>query len=224
MTNSLSNALDRGNLGQMGDGFRAIKLGTALTLLLTVWAYGAVPAVGATGKPATVNTIALPNNAKAASIVSAYARTGTGTCGPLTVVASGTIPGAGEIAVSPDGDIVTAAADAYTLVDVCYHPVYGDLVEDLELTVSSNAATIPTRYQGKVLMLVKAEALTGTVTGRQYVDKPGASLSSQECALALNKNTVNFKNTDAVTSCKLSFLMYPSVNAHETLLAESALI
>lgn len=224
MTNSLYTAVDRGNLGQMGDSFRTIKLGSALLAMLVATGYALVPTVALTGKPVTVDTIALPNKAKAQVILSAYARAGTGTKGPLTVVASGTIPSAGEIAVSPDGDIVTAAADAWTLVDVMYVPAYGDVVEDLELTVSSNTATFPARYQDKVVALLKAEALTGTVTGRQYIDKPGASLSSQECALALTKNSVAFKNTDGVTSCKLTFLVYPEVNAHDALLAESPLV
>lgn len=224
MTNSLASALNRANVGQMADGFRALKLGSLLTLCMTAWAFGAVPTVGLTGKPVTVDTIQLPNDAKAQVIKYAYARAGTGTKGPLTVVAYGTIPSAGEIAVSPDGDIVTAAADAWTLVDVAYIPLYGELVEDLELDVSSNAATFPTRYADKVLSVVSATALEGTSTGRKYVDLPGAALAAGECALALNKNTLNFKNTDAVTSCKVSFLVYPSVNAHETLLAESPLV
>lgn len=224
MTSSLADALDRGNLGTLADGARSMKLGSALMLCMAVWALGCVPAVGAAGKPASVDTIALPTKAKAQTILSAYARTGTGTCGPLTVVASGTIPGAGEIAVSPDGDIVTYATDAYTLVDVVYIPLYAEVVEDVELDVASNSATIPTAYQGKVLTLLKATTTAGTVTGRCYVDKPGAALSSLECALALNKNTIAFKNTDAVSKATVSFAVYPSVNAHDKLVADSALL
>lgn len=224
MTNSLASALNRANVGQMADGFRALRLGTLLTLCMPAWAFGAVPTVGLTGKPVTVDTIELPSDAKAQVIKYAYARTGTGTTGPLTIVAYGTVPSAGEIAVSPDGDIVTAAADAWTLVDVAYIPLYGELVEDLELDVSSNVATFPTRYAGKVLEVISATALEGTSTGRKQVLIPGASLSAGQCALAKDKNTLNFKNTDAVTSCKVSFIVYPTVNAHETLLAESPLV
>lgn len=224
MTNKTSDSLDRGNLGQIGDGLRALKFGTAMTALLSSWLLAVVPAVAAAGKPVTVDTIALPVGAKAQRVLEAYARSGTGTLGPLAVVASGTIPAAGQIAVSPDGDIVTAAADAWTRVDVLFVPLYADAVEDVVLDVVAHVATIPSAYTNKVLNVLRAEATVGTVLGQKYVDMPGAAAATGEAALSLGKNTIVFAAADVVTKAKVTLALFPAVNARDVLLAESQLL
>lgn len=223
MTNKLYEAMDRGNLGQMGDAFRKVKLGTLLCLM-PVFLYGAVPTATPAGKLAAEDAILLPVNAKAFKIHSAYARAGTGTKGPLTIVADGTAPSAGECAISPDGDIVFNATDAWTKVDVVYIPAYQEVVEDLELTVTSDVATIPSRYADRCIGLLKAESTGGTVEGRFYVDKPGGTLATKECALALTKGTIAFKTTDAVSSCKVTLALSPLHEPYTELQAESALL
>jgi hypothetical protein len=173
---------------------------------------GAVPTVGvAPYDLATGYTVVLPDMGKAAAILRATGRTGTVT-GEYTPVAAGTTPTTGQCAVSPCGNIVFAAADAPTLVDILYIPLRYDIFEFTFVPVS-NAITIPTGYFG--LMLLEAEALLGTTTGLKQVLAPAAGApATGQARLNVAKTTVTFATADAVTSGRMKVACYAAIDPH----------
>ena len=134
----------------------------------------------------------LPDDAKCNSVLRATALTGTGTPGSLVVdlqatndtnfASAGTGPAAGHIGVSPSGDIVTNATDAWTSLDVVYQPEKVDVVEynPLSVVAATGICALPPAvttasvgsYPVGVVMLMEAQALAGTVTGNCAVITP----------------------------------------------------
>lgn len=212
---SLKNNMDKANPNQIADAFRLLKVGSILRRLPT--ALRAKAPVAAGSNPyvaAAAQSIQLPDDAKAAFIFAAYARTGTGTAGPLTVVAPGSL-GAGNIALAPSGDLLFLAADAWTNVDVLYLPEQVDTIE-LILPVASNAAALPTgagqQAAGGAVVLMEAESLTGTSVRKMIVDAPGTSVSASHAALDLAKANVKFASADAITSARVKIGIVPAIN------------
>lgn len=157
----------------------------------------------------TVWTLGLPDDARANTAFDAYARAGSGTAGKLVFDGiTGTAPAAGHFAVTPNGDLAFATADAWTNVDVTYLPEKQDVVE-VTLPVTSNVMTLPTGLgqlmAAGVVTLIEAEALAGTVTGKCIVVSPSNSApgTTKEANLNLAKATVLFTVADAVTSARV---------------------
>src|SRR5579862_4598887 len=168
----------------------------------------------------------LPDDAKCAFILRATAMAGTTTPIELVVDAGaanvtsfatgGTGPATTHIGVSPSGDIVTNSTDAWTSVDVYYVPEFVDVVElNPAPTPVAGVVTLPNlcNLPGTVVanstpatvLLMEAEILTGTVTGKCAVlpfsnSAPGATLQAN---LNLAKTQVLFKVSDAPTSVRL---------------------
>jgi hypothetical protein len=139
-------------------------------------------------------------------------------------------PGAGEIAVAPNGDIVTLAADAYTSVDIVYEPFPHDVLE-YELDVAVGVATIPAPALARgVLALLEAEVTAGTVTGKKGILVPlaggGAGLpATTKAQLTSAKGTVSFNNaTDAPTKCRIKLAVALDVDVDAILTALSATV
>ncbi len=186
---------------------------------------------------ATVQAILLPDDAKAQSISRAYARAGAAGTGEMTVAAVNATPTTGQVAVSPAGNIVFLGSDAITDVDVDYEVVIGDIVELTVPVVSGTGVlTIPTAYAGTagmgtpgtpipaaansayantqvpnakgVLVLMEAQALTGTSPGQKIVLAPAAGApTAGNARLNVAKTTVQFAVADAVTSARIKFLV-----------------
>lgn len=178
---------------------------------------------------ATLHSIGLPEDARAANILRAYARSGTGTLGELAIQSPNTTPAAGQIAVSPNGQIVLLAADAYTSVDVVYVPEKYDVFE-VELTGAVASAfdlstLLPAQVAQGIVMLLEAEATVGSVTGKKIVLAPGAAApATLQARLNLAKTTVTFNNaTDAVTKARLKLALCPTVDADALLEASTNL-
>ena len=154
---------------------------------------------------ATVSTIVLPDNSKAASIVAAYSRAG-GVTGALTVV-SGT-PATGQIAVAPNGNIVTLGTDAITNLDVQYLGIPDvDFIETY-FPVASNAITLPSALTALgVVLLLEAEAVEGTGTGKKIILAPAGAPAAGQAALNAAKSTVAFAAADAVTRARVKLLV-----------------
>lgn len=211
-SNTVLGRLNTALLGWISTGLQLIAFGAVVRSMRT---FLRGKAADATTNPyvlqTAVNSFTLPEAAKAHSIKSAYARAGTGTKGPLTVDhglwdAVNTAPAAGHCAVSPNGELLFAAADAWTAVDICYEPEKYDVVE-LTLPVSGAAgvALIPAGLIARgVLFLMEAESLTGTLKAKMMVQLPVDALPATTFAdLNLAKTEVHFAAADVVTSARI---------------------
>lgn len=219
--NSLKNLINQGDPNHLGDQFRALALGDVIRASPTFLRKKA-PVANA-GVLATLLALVLPDDAKGLSIFRATARAGTVT-GELTPVAYGVTPTTGQIAVAPNGDIVTLAADAITDLDCFYLPEKYDLYE-LTLPVATHVATIPAAFTAKgVSLLLEAIALAGTATGKKIILAPGAGApAAGQARLNVAKSTVTFAAADAVTSCTIKFAVACAVDADALLTATSIL-
>ena len=172
----------------------------------------------------TLHALQLPYNARACTIARATARAG-GVTGELTAVAYGTAPATGQIAVAPNGDIVVLASDAITDLDVSYFPERGKVIETY-FPVSSNVLTIPngSDYLARgIILLLEAEAMSGTTTGKKIVLVPGAGApSAGQCRLNVAKSTITFASADAVTRARIKLLVAPkAANDLQTVLGDA---
>lgn len=181
------------------------------------------PGAGFTGQ--------LPDDAKALTILRATAIAGTGTLGSLVVdlqavndtnfATGGTGPAAGHIGVSPSGDIVTNATDAWTSIDVIYMPDKYDLAEFTNQGVNASSQYVIATgitTQG-VVSLLEAEILTGTVTGKCAVLPPSASApgATKQANLNAAKTLVLFKASDAPTLVRVKLGLVSSVDQNNLL-------
>jgi len=162
----------------------------------------------------TLSVLTLPDDAKAAFIYRANARSGTVATGDeLTVQAFATTPATTQIAVAPNGNIVVLTTDTIDQLDVIYQPERGEMVE-LFLSVSSNALTIPSKYTARgVILLSEAEALAGTSAGKKIVLVPAASAAAGRACLNVAKTQVVFNGTDAITRARVKILVKPDIGS-----------
>ncbi len=192
--------INDGTLNSLDGKLKLIRLGNVLAALPT-HKHGLVPALDPY-QLSTLHSLSVSDFATAATVLRAYARSGTGTPGELTVVAYGATPTAGQIAVAPNGDIVTLAADAWTALDVLYQPQKHDVVE-VELPVSSSGVlTFPSYLAGKPIDLMEAEVTLGSGAGKKIVIVPAASSSAGKANLNVAKTTVVFGDTGASVNSK----------------------
>ncbi len=185
------------NPNTLADALRALKFGNFLLQHCRRALRSVVPL--GTGR------IALPDWCKANTVVSAYARStsAAGTLGALAVVTGA--PADGQIAVGANGDILVAAASAYTAVDVIYEPEPGEVVE-LDLPVAANVIDIPAVYQ-PVAVLLEANITAGTSTGAKTVLVPAAGApNAGNARLDVAKDTVQFAVADGATRATIKFI------------------
>lgn len=184
-----------------------------------------VPAADDYAPGATVETIVLPDDARATSIVRAYSRVGTVT-GELTTVAPGTTPATTEISVQPDGNIMVLAADAITSLDIVYVPERGDVIELDNWPVVSDAIALPARITSRgVVLLLEAESLEGTLTDPLRVLAPsGSAAATTQARLNLAKTSVKFAPADAVTKARVKLLVCAAVDLDTALEADATIM
>ncbi len=222
MAETLRQALNAANPGTSWDNLRALGLGDLLRQATVQQMRGVTPAAAAS-QLATLQQLGLDKTGgcAAVSILAAYSRGATNT-GALTVVASGTTPATGQIAVAPNGDIVLLAADARTLVDVDFLCMKGDYLSLSGLVVASNKALIPTAYttQG-VLLLLSATSTAGTNVGSFKVLAVASAPAAGQAALDAGKANIVFAAADAVTQCSAELLLC-SAKAADSLLRGQA--
>jgi len=204
---TLKDALNRVNPNSLADALRLLGFGSMLRAL-TTYLFGKLPVVGGPYVGALNPALVFAPDAKALSVVTAYAKAGTGTLGPLAASAT-TPPAAGKYFLTPTGDLVFAIADAWTSVDVTYIPQKGDVVE-LYLPVVANAAAIPAQYAA--LTLIECDAIAGLVVTPKVIDAPGTAVAAGQAALDLGKHNVEFNAADAVVQCRVKFLAVPAID------------
>jgi len=225
LANSLKKAFDRSNPNSVPSMLASFAFGDFLRAMPTkLW--GAAPTTDPYG-PASNVAIFLPDDAKAEYILGAYARAGTGTAGPLTVVAYTATPSAGDICVDPAGNLLFHEADAWTSVDVRYIPKEGDVYE-LTLPVASGVVTFPANLGGITGILVTdvLEAQRAdTSTANLQVTAPAATNTTTGTAcLNLAKTQLLLDSGDNATSVRVKFLAQCAVNRNLALESASSFI
>lgn len=228
---SLKNQLNSAQPGQLADMLRAVLFGNVLRAAKTYLrnldpnTAAANPYIGGV---AVGQSIQLPDDAKGLTLLRAYARGGTGTHGPLVVDAPDSwagAPAARHVAISPSGDLVFHAADAWTNVDVAYEPEKYDTFEVTLAVPASGILPLPAPYVvSGVVILMEAEAITGTVTGKAKIGLPGTAAATAEASLDLAKANVVFLAADAVTQARVKFGVVPAVDVNALLEAASNFI
>lgn len=204
MARSLKKVLDEGNLNKFQSASRDAQLGKLLSL---------IPKFGIFA--ASSNTIALPDNAKAAAILRCYSTAGT-TTGYLTPTDLAT-PTTGLVGISATGNILFAAADAVTAAEVLYLTHEGEVWED-QIAVASNSGTLLGAREG--FLLLSATQLAGTRTGTTTVVARAATPTTGQACLGVTGKTVTFAAADAVTSALVKYVRLPAVPVATAMLTE----
>ncbi len=222
--------LDRAQTTTLADQMRAMRAGHLFLGQMNQHKRRVNPTALGVGSYtlATLHAFQLPDRARASSVVRATVRAG-GVTGELTPAAFGATPTTGQIAVAPNGDIVTLAADAITDMDVTYVSERGDVMGNVQtdsslpfytlglfFPVVSNVLTLPTSGWGARgnLILLEAEAVNATSTGKKIVVVPGnGATTAGQAKLNIAKSTVIFNGTDAVTRARVKLLIAPRVTS-----------
>jgi hypothetical protein len=227
MSESLKQTFDRSPPNALPDAFRIIRLGQTLASDVKQTIRKANPDV-AGGNPsnlATLDVLDLPDDAKAMSIVRAYARAGAGGLGEFVIAAPNATPAAGQVAVAPNGDIVFLAADAYTNVDVEFLAARGDVLE-VTGQVVANVMTLPAAVTARgVVMLTSISSSVGGAPGPKVVLAPGAGApAAGQCRLNSAKSTISFAGADAITKATARLVVVAEADLTSLLGSESALV
>lgn len=220
--------LDGANPNTLADTFRLLKLGTQMRQAMPVTLRRVNPASAAAEAHAyqlsTLAVIALPDDCKAHTILRATGlTTGNAGTGELTVEPYGTTPATTQIAVAPNGDIVFLEADEITSVDITYIPEKMDVVEFTAVPVAG-VVTLPTSL--KAVLLMEAEILAGTHTGKNIIVVPGAAPGTTlQANLSVSKLLVQFDNgADAPTSVRIKLGIVSAVDFNAAMETTTPLI
>lgn len=219
---TIKEAINRANPNGLPDLLRQIKFGSLIL--------GGLPqlrhkfnfdASGASARhQATLDHMPLAADGSAAVILRAYARAGAAGTGELAVQAFGVTPASGQIAVAPNGDIVTLAADALTDVDL--YAVLMPLEEKvitLDVIPGTGVCALPASVTGRGVGYLKSALVTaGTVVGEKRILVPGAvNPATPSARLSVAKDAVHFTVADAVSKVTLTLAMNPEVDAYARL-------
>jgi len=221
-TKTLKDVLNDANPGSIESAMQKARFGDVMRQSVLVQLRKNVPAADPS-QLATLKSCGLPQACRAASITRAYARAGGATLGLLSPQAFGATPTTGQIAVSPNGDIVTLGTDAWTDLDVLFQPMKGDVIQ-LTLSAASNAAVLPAvATTPGVALLIAATVVAGTSTGAKIiVANSNSNPSAGQACLNLACSQVLFNSGDAVTSVTLTLLLASAVDLNALLEADSA--
>jgi len=222
---TLKDLLNRANPNELSNLFQSMRLGDFVRSSITRLWRKAAKTPSPLDQIAAVQTIKLPNDAKACTILRAYAQAGTGTKGELVVDGPmTTATAAGHVGVTAAGDISFASADAWTAVDVSYVPEEVEVVtQQFPLDPAVGDISLPAKWSGRTVLLMRATLDTGTVTGEGKVIQPGArTATTLQVNLNLAKNTVQFLVADAVSMATLTLGLLPlAATDRDTLLEAS---
>lgn len=199
MSRTLRRILNEGNPNKQGDAAKLLQMGEAMALVPRTFR-GAVVA----------NVLVLPETAKCAAVLQAFASAGTAEGQKVPDVA-GVVPAAGEAAPNAAGDIVFNGTDAVTEAEVVYLAFEGAIVEDL--LVVDTGTDIATFLAGRAAaVIISAEALTGTVAGAKTPAPRGGAAATTLCALTDDGLGVLFNaGTDAVLTARVRYIAQPGV-------------
>lgn len=220
LATSLKQAFNRSNPNSLPSMLKAYAFGDFLRSMPTQLR-AVAPTTDPYGPAANV-ALFLPEDAKAESIVSAYARAGAGPVGPLTVDAAySATPAAGHVCIDPAGNLLFHAADAWTSVDARYIPKEADVVE-VTLPVVTGVLTIPAVFVA--CDLLEAQRADGSSTKLQVNPPAATNVAVGTASLNLAKTTVLFDVADGVTSARVKLAVKCAVDRNGQLEAASTFI
>lgn len=225
---TVQESLDRCNPNTLADTLRVLKFGNLLSQQLpqTVHVAAGLGALSDPSQLTTVEGIGLPETRRAAAILRANCRGGTG-IGELAIQTYGTTPGSGQIAVAPNGEIVLLDADNNTEIDVLYVPQIGEVVEVANWPAPLGVLTLPSWITARgVVLLLSATATAGTITGDKIVLVPAAAApATTKAALKTDGTKVLFNTaTDGVTEATVRLLVRYATDFGAALDADSTVI
>lgn len=200
---TLRNILDEANPNKTDTAMQQARAGSGLALIPR-FVLGTV----------TAGILTLPESARAAYILGAFARAGT-TLGPKNPVvpaasASG-VPATTNVTTSPEGHIsFNVATDALTSAEVTYVAEEGDIIEEVIPVVPGTGVGTPLAGRN-VKRLLAATALAGTVTGTSTIDQRGFAVATTRHAAASAAGLVQFLAADAVSSALIRYIATPGV-------------
>jgi hypothetical protein len=235
----LTARLDAADPNTLASALQAIKMGTFVrqaAVALRRQSPNAAPV--SPYDIATVQTLFLPDAAKARGVSRAYARAGTGTLGELTFTpfASPFIaPAAAHVGITPAGNLAFLIADAYTDVDITYEVAKQDVVEfpALNCIAATGVCALPASVLGTlgsgvsagVTMLMEAEVLTGTAVGKKIVLVPATAAPAAGFAqLDVPMANVRFAVADGATSVRVKLGVCSAADVNALLEAASPVL
>jgi len=167
---------------------------------------------------AVAGVTSLPSNEKAAAVLAAFS-TGASP-GWKTPVAPGATPGAGEVGISPDGDILFGDA-AVVAAEVVYVMAEGTPTTLTAFSVVSGTLTLPSGITAN--MLLSATVVTGVLPGAVPVVDRGSTPGSGEVALSADGLTVEFHADEVIDgTATIEFLANPTLTVSEALAATNS--
>lgn len=192
---------DRGNPSNVGALMQLSELGKGLKLTPRLESVTVTSHVGALSQPA-------------AAILACYAKAGTSTGYKLPVETDST-PGAGEVAVDPDGNAIFAAADAVTSALVIYVPWEGELFTESVPVTAAGLATLAQSREAVQLVAAALDTGGGVATpgDKDVIARGTAAPGAGNAALNDVGTGVQFDATEAGTggNATVSYLAHPGV-------------
>lgn len=201
MSRPLIDILNESNPQKVADADRIAQMGNAL---------GLIPR----RVRGTVTSHILTLSVKAAVVLAAIATAG-GATGNLTPIRTGAAPAAGQVTVSPTGDIQFAAADAVTSAEVVYLSAESGGVFTETVDVAASVGTLLQSRRGSVLLSATIDV--GISTGPVTVDFRGVAPAAGEASLNLLGTGVSFNAADVVTGrATITYIAQPDVGGAGT--------
>lgn len=197
MSRSLYTVLNEANPNKLPNALQQAQLGN-IADLTAKFAKGAVVS----------NVLVLPEEARAAGILTALATAGT-TPGFKTPVLHSATVATLQCKVDAVGNIAFFATDAITAAEVVYFAAEGDVVQDdIIVTPGTGIGTL----DGDAVILLSATVLTGTALGAKTVlTRAESAPAAGNVNLGLTANQVRFAVADAVATARVRYVAKPAV-------------
>lgn len=188
-------ALNESNPNKLPSAGQAVLLGDALALSTATLASAVAS-----------DTIVLPDTAKAMQVISCFVTAG-GATGFFAPALLGVAPAAGEVGVSPAGDVVFNAADAVTAAEVTYLAIEGEVFSET-LPVAGSLALIPQSKTARALLA--CDLTVGIAPGVKTVVLRGSAPAAGEAAISADGIQIDFNAADVVAgSCVVTYVAFP---------------
>jgi len=197
--------LNKANPNQLAANCQAATLGDGLALM----ARTAVVTVAA-----ATDIGALPATAKAKAIVSCYVSDPTA-LNYMVVALTDAAPAAGEVAITPEGDVIFNAADNVLECELVYIPVEGELITETIPVVAAGTGTLLGGRRAS--QIVSATLIAPAATpGVKVVEARGTAVGAVGAAgvcVDFSGVDINFAAAEVTAICTalVSYWALPSV-------------